>query len=326
MPYIPHYLILQYVDLKTFQSFILTCKDNLNDCKKLYLWKIHQYYLRCGYWQWYVDRNPNYKPDFFYEMIRTESVYILKRMEYWDVIHVRELENDIIKMFPYRRDKNYNYLKLFFVYTENYIIFKEEKDLFLYSNKLRDFFINQYNSDEIWFLIYDENWIGKKGAIENLKYILNKIADWTTKEKRDAWSISYKLCWKKLFMYSNIELLRYFIENQVYPPQSMNIDKYIYYHVKRQRLCNNVCEDSDTHNNLIMYINNHITLFKGAEKLLTFEEYDPPESYYNSDSDSDSDLESDTDCDIDSEDGCGPGRGWEHGALSGGSFSGCYDY
>ena len=65
MLHIPHYLILQYADLKTFQSFILTCKDNLNDCKNLYLWKIHQYYLRCGYLQWYADRNTKYKPDFF---------------------------------------------------------------------------------------------------------------------------------------------------------------------------------------------------------------------------------------------------------------------
>ena len=136
MLHIPYYLILKYADLKTFQSFILTSKDNLNDCKTLYLWKIHQYYLQCGYLQWNVYRNTKYKPDFFYEMIRTESVYILRTMEYWDVIHIRELENDIIKMFPYRRDKNYNYLKYSFAYTENYIIFKEEKDLFLYSNKI----------------------------------------------------------------------------------------------------------------------------------------------------------------------------------------------
>ena len=39
-------------------------------------------------------RNSKYKLDFFYEMIRgDEDIYILKRMEYWDVINVRELEN-----------------------------------------------------------------------------------------------------------------------------------------------------------------------------------------------------------------------------------------
>jgi hypothetical protein len=35
MLHIPYYLILKYADLKTFQSFILTSKDNLNDCKNL---------------------------------------------------------------------------------------------------------------------------------------------------------------------------------------------------------------------------------------------------------------------------------------------------